>query len=179
MEKSTEEISSSVFEIAKKYEMENGNCAQCVIAAVFEALGINNDDVFRAASGFADGVGLTGDGHCGALSGGTMAISYLFGRKKEDFNRRGKMIKSFILSRKLHDGFIEKYDTCRCADIQTKLVGRFFNLYDPAETEAAVKAGLPDKCSTLTGEVARMTTKIILEEREREAQKEKEGKSQA
>ncbi|MBM4445799.1 MAG: C_GCAxxG_C_C family protein [Chloroflexi bacterium] len=177
MEKSTEEIFNSVLENAKRYEMENGNCAQCVIAAVFETLGIKNDDVFRAATGFADGVGLTGDGHCGALSGGTMAISYLFGRKKEDFNKRGKMIKSLILSKKLYDGFIEKYGVCRCADIQTRLAGRFFNFYDPAETEAAIKAGLPDKCSTLTGEIARLTTKIILEEREREALKAKEGKS--
>ena len=42
--------------------------------------------------------------------------------------------------------------------------------------EAALKAGMPDKCSTLIGETAKMATKIILEEREREAQKAKEGK---
>jgi len=52
-------------------------------------------------------------------------------------------------------------------------------MYDPAEMEAAMKAGMMDKCSTLVGEVARMTTKIILEEREREALKQKEGKSPA
>jgi C_GCAxxG_C_C family probable redox protein len=178
MEKSTEEILNMVFENAKKYEIENGNCAQCVIAAVFETLGIKNDDVFRAASGFADGVGLTGDGHCGALSGGTIAISYFFGRKKEDFNKREKMIKSLILSKKLYEGFIEKYGTCRCADIQTKLVGRSFNFYDPADTEAAIKAGLPGKCSILTAEAARLTTKIILEQRGRESQKAKKGKPQ-
>jgi C_GCAxxG_C_C family probable redox protein len=176
MERPVEEILNSAFESAKRYETENGNCAQCVIAAVFEALGIKNDDIFRAATGFADGVGLTGDGHCGALSGGTMAIGYLFGRKKEDFVNHGKMIKSFILSKKLHDDFIEKYGSCRCNDIQMKLVGRSFNFLDPAEVEAAVKAGLPDKCSTLTGEVARLTTKIILDERERESLKGKEKK---
>ena len=176
MEMSIDEILNSAFESAKRYEMENGNCAQCVIAAVFETLDIRNDDIFRAATGFADGVGLTGDGHCGALSGGTMAIGYLFGRKKEDFVKHGKMIKSLILSKKLYDGFIDKYGRCRCNDIQIKLVGRSFNFFDPAEVEAAVKAGLPDKCSTLTGEVARLTTKIILEERERESLKGKEGK---
>jgi hypothetical protein len=32
--------------------------------------------------------------------------------------------------------------------------------------EAAFKAGMVDKCSTLVGEVARMATKIILEKRE-------------
>ena len=84
-----------------------------------------------------------------------------------------KLFKANILSKKLHDQFVEKYGTCRCVDIQKKLVGRFFNLYDPAEMEAAVKAGMMDKCSTLVGETARMATKIILEERERESMKEK------
>ena len=88
-----------------------------------------------------------------------------------------KQLRACILSKKLHDQFVEKYGNCRCADIQTKLVGRFFNLYEPTEMEAALKAGMPDKCSTLIGETAKMTTKIILEEREREAQKQKEGKS--
>ena len=77
-----------------------------------------------------------------------------------------KQVPALMLSKKLHDQFIEKYGTCRCADIQTKFVGRFFNLYDPKEMEAAFKAGMVDKCSTLVGEVARMATKIILEKRE-------------
>jgi C_GCAxxG_C_C family probable redox protein len=179
MERSVDEILNRAFESAKQHELKSGGCPQCTIAGIFEALGIENDDVFRAATGFADGVGLTGDGHCGALSGGTMAISYLFGRKKEDFGNIMKQLRACILSKKLHDQFVEKYGTCRCADIQTKLVGRFFNLYEPTEMEAALKAGMPDKCSTLIGEIAKMTTKIILEERERESLKEKEGKSQA
>ena len=83
MEKSKGEILDKALQRAKQHEMESGGCPQCTLAGIFEALDIENDDVFRAATGLADGVGLTGDGHCGALSGGTMAISYLFGRKKE------------------------------------------------------------------------------------------------
>jgi C_GCAxxG_C_C family probable redox protein len=166
MEKVNENVLNKAFESGKQHEMKSGGCPQCTIAGIFEALNIENDDVFRAATGLADGVGLTGDGHCGALSGGAMAISYLFGRKKEDFGDMMKQLDACILSKKLHDQFVEKYGTCRCADIQTKFVGRFFNLYDPSEFQAAMKAGLPDKCSTLVGEVARMATKIILEKRE-------------
>ena len=173
MQKSINDILNKAFQSGKQHEMESGGCPQCTIAGIFEALGIENDDVFRASTGLADGVGLTGDGHCGALSGGAMAISYLYGRKKEDFPKMMKLLKANILSKQLHDEFVEKYGTCRCVDIQKKLVGRFFNLYDPAEMEAAVKAGMMDKCSTLVGETARMATKIILEEREREASKEK------
>jgi C_GCAxxG_C_C family probable redox protein len=169
MEKSKQEISDRAFELAKRYERENGDCAQCVIASVFEALGIENGDVFRAATGFADGVGLTGDGHCGALSGGIMAISYFFGRKREEFFKRGKLIKALLLSRDLHGRFKEKYSTCRCHDLQIKFVGRFYNLLDPADFEAVAKTDLAEKCSTLTGDIARMAADIILEQQEEDA----------
>jgi len=135
------------------------------------------EEVYEKTEVFADTGGLTRDGHCGALSGGTMAISYLFGRGKEDFGNIRKQLRACILSKKLHYQFIEKYGTCRCADIQTKLVGRFFNLYEPTQMETALKAGMPDKCSTLIGEIAKMTTKIILEGREGESQKKKEAKN--
>ena len=161
-----ENVLNKAFESGKRHEMESSGCPQCAIAGIFEALGIENDDVFKAATGLADGVGLTGDGHCGALSGGVMVISYLFGREGKDSGDMMKQVPALIMSKKLHDQFIEKYGTCRCADIQTKFVGRFFNLYDPKEMEAAFKAGMVDKCSTLVGEVARMATKIILEKRE-------------
>ncbi len=164
MEKET--MLKEVYDKAKGYELKSGNCAQCSIAAIFEIMGVEDEGVFKAATGLADGVGLTGDGHCGALSGGTMAISYFFGRSKGDFGKVGKQIKAFILAKKLHDQFVEKYSTCRCADIQKKQFGRFFNLYDAEEMKAAFKAGMPEKCSTLVGETARMALKIILDEQE-------------
>jgi len=161
-----ENVLNKAFESGKRHEMKSSGCSQCTIAGIFEALGIENDKVFKAATGFADGVGLTGDGHCGALSGGVMVISYLFGREVKDSGDMMKQVPALIMSKKLHDQFVEKYGTCRCADIQTKFVGRFFNLYDPQEMEAAGKAGMVNKCSTLVGEVARMATRIILEKRE-------------
>jgi C_GCAxxG_C_C family probable redox protein len=160
------EMLKEVYDKAKEYELKNGNCAQCTIAAIFEILRVEDEGIFKAATGMADGVGLTGDGQCGALSGGTMAISYFFGRSKEDFGRMGKQLKALMLAKKLHDEFVEEFSTCRCADIQTKQSGRFFNLYDMEEMKAALKAGMPEKCSTLVGKTARLALKIILDEQE-------------
>ena len=171
MDKAKQDVQEKAFALAKKYEMENGDCAQCVLAGVLEALDTGNDDVFRAATGFADGVGLTGDGHCGALSGGVMAISYIFGRKREEFSRRGKMMKAVLLSRQLQELFTQKYSTCRCHDLQVKFYGKFFNLMDPAEMEAAVKAGVMETCSTLAGDIAKITVQLIQEQQERDAAK--------
>ncbi|MDY6820364.1 MAG: C-GCAxxG-C-C family protein [Deferribacterota bacterium] len=163
------EILEKAFDNAKKHELESGGCAQCCLAGIFEALGVEDDGVFMTATGFADGIGLTGNGHCGALSGGVMAIGYFFGRPKKMFSDMKKQIKACILSKKLHDAFVEKYGTCRCKDLQEKLVGRFFNLYNPKEIAAALEAGMPEKCSSIVGETARMTVHIILEEQDREA----------
>ncbi len=171
MSEANDKILDAAFHKAKQHELRSGGCAQCTVAGIFEALGVEDEGVFRAATGLADGVGLTGDGHCGALSGGAMAISYFFGRSTEEFGDMMKQLHACILSKKLHDRFVEKHGTCRCANIQEKTFGRFYNLYDPEEMKAAFKAGLPEKCSTLVGETARMATQIILDERERQARK--------
>jgi C_GCAxxG_C_C family probable redox protein len=167
MEKGRSEILEEAFHKAKQHELKSGGCAQCTIAGIFETLGVKDEGVFKAATGLADGVGLTGDGHCGALSGGAMAISYFFGRSLTEFDDMMKQVRACLLAKKLHDQFVDEHGTCRCRDIQEKTFGRFFNLYDPKEMEASVKAGMPDKCSTLVGETARMAVAIILDERER------------
>ena len=76
-----------------------------------------------------------------------------------------KLVKANLMARELRDRFVEKYGMVRCYDLQNKFFGRFYNLYDPAELEAAFKGGMLDTCSTVVGEVARMTVDIILEER--------------
>ena len=163
MEKQT--MLEEVYNRAKSYELKGGNCAQCSLAAIFEVLGINDENVVRAATGFADGVGLSGDGHCGALSGGTLAISYFFGRKQADLGRLGKQIRALLLTKKFYERFVQEFSTCRCHDIQVRQFGRFFNLYDMEDLKAAVAAGMADQCSTLVGKAARMALELILDER--------------
>ena len=163
MKEKRQEMLERAFECGKNYETKNGGCPQCTLAAIFDVLGIENDEVFRAATALADGIGLTGDGHCGALSGGTLAIGYLYGREKKDFGDIMKLVEANLMGKELRDRFVEKYGTVRCYDLQHKFFGRFYNLYDPAELEAAFKEGMLDTCSTVVGEVARMTVDIILE----------------
>lgn len=162
-----EQVLQTAFDLAARYEMTNGGCPQTTLSAIFEALDIENDNVFKAATGFADGLGLSGDGHCGALSGGVLAISYCFGREKQDFGDMMKLLPANALSKALHARFVAKYRTCRCADIQTAFLGRFYDLYDPEQMTAAFEAGLLQKCSVVCGETARMATEIILDARER------------
>jgi len=66
-------------DIAKEYEMTCTGCAQSTVAALREVLDIKSNEVFKAASGLADGIGLSSDGSCGALTGGAMVIGLIFG----------------------------------------------------------------------------------------------------
>ena len=164
MDGSTEEISKKAFELGRRYEREFTGCAQTTIAGIFAALDIWSDDVFKAASGLADGLGLTGDGTCGSLNGGAMVIGYLFGRETKHFPDRMKPMKSYVLCRTLHGEFVKRYGSCRCYDIQKRLMGRTFNLYDPEELRQAEACGMLEHCSTLVGETAMLTTRLVLEE---------------
>ncbi len=176
MGKSKQEIKNKASELAEGYEKECTGCAQTTIAGIFEALHITNDDVFKAASGLADGLGLSGDGSCGALVGGVMVIGYLFGRERKDFKDMFKPMKSYLLARKLHDQFVEKYGTCRCYDLQESLMGRTFNLLDKAEFEEAIKFGMIKHCSKVVGTTAKIATGIILEEWEKEKTKKQQAR---
>lgn len=162
MDESGEAKVKKAFEYAKSYEMKCTGCAQTAMAGIFDALGIWNDDVFRCASGLADGIGLTGDGSCGALVGASLIIGHLFGREKRDFQDILKPMKSYLLVKELHDRFVEKYGSCRCYDIQEKLMGRTYDLYDTNDLKDAFKSGMIDVCSTLVGNCASLAVEVIL-----------------
>ncbi len=167
-EKEKEEILERAYQLGEKYEKTCTSCAQSAVAGLLDALGIDNDDVFRAASGLADGIGLTGDGSCGALTGCAMVIGLIFGRERKDHKDIMKPMKSYLLCKELHNDFIRQYGSCRCYDIQTKLMGRTFNLLDPKDLEEAGKFGMMEYCSGAVARAARKTAEIILREREQE-----------
>ena len=155
----------NAYKMAEENEINCTGCAQTTIAAILDVLEIESDDAFKAASGLADGIGLTGDGSCGALVGGAMALGLVFGRERKDFKNPMAAMKSYLLSKELHHDFIQKYGPCRCHDIQTKLMGRTFNLYDKNDMKEAGKLGMMAHCSKVVGNSARKTIEIILNEK--------------
>ena len=167
-----DELLKKAFETAQNYEKTCTGCAQTTLAGVLDVLGIKSDDAFKCASGLADGVGLTGDGTCGALIGGAMAIGLIFGRERKDFSDPFAAMKSYLLVKELYQDFLERYGTARCSEIQRKLMGRTFNLLDPKELESAMNFGMMEHCSKVVGNSARKTVEIILKEKE----KKKRGK---
>ena len=67
-------------EAASYYESMYHGCGQCVLAGIQEALEIPAPKVFKAATGFAGGIGAMG-GTCGALMGGVLGSGLVVGRE--------------------------------------------------------------------------------------------------
>ena len=169
MEKNAEGIAEKAGRLAAEYESTCTGCAQSAVAGLLDAFEIDADDVFKAASGLADGIGLTGDGSCGSLTGCAMVIGLIFGREREDHRDMMKPMQSYLLCKELHEGIIREYGSCRCHDIQQKIMGRTYNLLDPKELEEAMKGGMLEHCAGVVGRTTRRAAELILKERPFEA----------
>ncbi len=151
-----------------EYEKTYRGCAQCVFAALQDALDMRSaetDAIFKAASGLSGGVGGEGDGHCGAYTGGVLLMGHIIGRVRDEFtDPKGLRKQTNALSQALHARFIEKYGTVTCQNIHRKIFGRPFYLLDPEEREKFERAGgHEDKCPAVVGDAAGWTVQILHE----------------
>ncbi len=163
--KSKEELTDQAYRLAFKYESEIGSCPQCVLGALFETLNVGKPSIVKAADALAGGTALSTNGTCGALAGGLLAISSMVGREYKDFKAGQKRRRVFRYARKLYDRFVNEYGSPVCRDVQNKIFGRSFNLLDPKEYKEFERAGAHvDKCPSVSGNVAKWTAEIILDE---------------
>lgn len=149
------------------YEKHCRGCAQCTIAAMFEISGKEETHLFRAANGFAAGMGLFGDGVCGGYAGGLLFMGTYAGRRFEYFdNDKQEKDQSMHLAELLHTRFIETYGTVICHDIHREIFGRAFSIRDAAEKAAFEEAGAhtADKCTVVVATAAAWTAEILLDE---------------
>jgi C_GCAxxG_C_C family probable redox protein len=125
-------------EIEKKafWHFQSGfNCAEAILKTFVETvrkkpyLGIT-----KFASGFGGGIGGSHCDACGALTGGVIAIGWLFGRKHPDDDRS----TVFSLSAEFRDQFLARFGATDCKTILASL----------GDQENALK------CKKLTAEAA-------------------------
>ena len=151
---------------ALAYEYEAESCPQCVLAAVQEVLGYPTDDVFKASYVLAGGGVLSARGTCGALVGALLAVSARHGRDRASFDK-GRNPRSLELARRVYDGFVAELGSPICADVQAKLFGRSYELWDPAEFAAFLAAGghadPPEADPRVTGAAARLAAEVLIE----------------
>jgi len=160
------EVADKAYELGKEYEKTYKGCAQCVVAALQDALNLRNDDIFKAATGLAGGGGLATDGSCGAYIGAILILGFLLGRERDNFtDPEGIRLRTYELVRKLRNRFIQEYGSVICRDIQTKVMGRPYYLADPEESRKFEAAGAHSvHCLEVVGKAARWLVELLEKE---------------
>ena len=93
-----------------------------------------------------------------------MALSFIYGREVKDIDK-GRFLKSYKLAKNLYDKFVEEFGSCICRDVQKKIFGKAFNLWNAEEYKEFLKAGGHiDKCPDVGGQVARWVAETLLEQ---------------
>lgn len=163
---SDNEILEKLHDLAFQNEKEFHGCAQSLLAAVQDVLGMADESVFKCATGLAGGIGISTKGTCGALIGGVMFLNLRYGRERKNISDPERIrFKSYQLARRLQQKFIQEYGSPICHEIQEKIFGRSYKLYDPAEFQEFERAGgHDDKCTEVVGKAARWVGEIFLKE---------------
>jgi C_GCAxxG_C_C family probable redox protein len=103
--------------VKNAYEMistRQMNCAQSVLTAFCEELGLEKDIALRLARGFGGGMGRTGN-VCGAVTGAYMVLGLQQYPEIED--RSDQIEKVYQLVKDFSRMFIDKNKSIRCTDL--------------------------------------------------------------
>lgn len=165
-----------------EYERAYHGCGQCALAAILDTLDqfdtADAATAFEAATGLAGGLGLVGNSTCAALVGATLAFGMLYSRRRTHFDGdRESKYQTFSMAQRLQQRYLDAYGSILCHDIHRRVLGRAFDLRDPAEREAFEAAGAhDDKCTGVVARAARWAVEIIGEEQLKDAEGKEESR---
>jgi hypothetical protein len=129
------------------------------LVAIQETVGIVDDATVKASHGLSGGGGLSGQGACGALSGGLLALSAKRGRDRDKLDR-GRFIGNFQKGAELVELFRNEFGGVTCAELQERFTGRTYDMWKPDEYQAFNDArGM--KCAVATATVTRWVVEML------------------
>jgi len=152
-------LADQAYEAAVCYELDYGCCPQCVLSAVQETVGLVDNQTIKAAHGLAGGGGLLGQGTCGALTGGLMALSVKIGRDRDQFHK-GRFINNYNKGRTLVEKFQKEFGGITCEQLQKKFTGQTYDMWN-AEEYALFDKNRGFKCAHATGTVTRWVIEML------------------
>ncbi len=108
--------------LGREYEAKFGNCSQCTIAALQDALDFvpKNEHVFLAGSGLHGGAVGGGNANCGGFTGAGMVIGHLCGRSRAKFGDRGAAKRASRLIRQMAVRYEQAYGSVICREVREK-----------------------------------------------------------
>ena len=130
---------------------EGYNCTQSVVFSYADKLNISNDFALKLANGFGAGMGRKQE-VCGAVSGGILVLSMIYGRGENEDKEKQEVIYSKV--RELIDRFKKKHNTINC-----KLLLEGCELLTSEGQEIFKSKNMIEKCYEFVNSI-----EIILEE---------------
>jgi len=152
-------LADQAYEKALKYELDYGCCPQCVLAAVQETVGVIDDSVIKASHGLSGGGGLSGQGACGALTGGLVALSAKRGRDRDKLDK-GRFINNFKKGQELVERFRAEFGGITCEELQHQFTGRTYDMWNAEEYKAFDEAR-GHKCAKATATVTKWVVEMM------------------
>ena len=152
-------LAAQAYQTALQYELDYGCCPQCVLATVQETIGFIDDNTIKASHGLSGGGGLLGQGTCGALTGGLMAISAKYGRERHKLDS-GRCINNFKKSKTLVDRFREEFGGITCQELQQQFTGRTYDMWN-AEDYQAFSDARGQQCAHATALVTQWVVEVL------------------
>jgi len=152
-------LAEEAYKKALQYELDYGCCPQCVLATVQETIGVIDDSTIKASHGLSGGGGLMGQGACGALTGGLMALSAKRGRDRDKLDK-GRFISNFKKGRELVERFRAEFGGVTCEELQQQFTGRTYDMWDEDEYKAFDEAR-GNKCAHATGTVTKWLIEML------------------
>lgn len=152
LKKTKEEIIKKAGELGAEYEIKYIGCAQGSFAAVVDALrwgGLEliprdmEERLFAGLTGLSGGVGIVGDGSCGAVTGSGLAVGLAVGisREMQEQNPETRRIVYAAVQKAVVDKFREKYNSLICKDIQRKRFGKSWDMTIPERSQEFLREG--------------------------------------
>lgn len=152
-------IAEEIYEAAACYALDYGGCPQCVLSAIQEFTDLVDDQTIKASHGLSGGGALTGQGTCGALAGGLMALSLKTGRDRDKFHR-GRYINNFNKGRELVEKFRQEFAGITCQELQQNFTGKTYDMWNEKEySQFDRNRGM--KCAHASGTVARWVLEML------------------
>jgi len=170
LKKTKKEMLEKAYELGLVYENKFGGCAPGTLLACMETMGVVNEDLYKASTGFSGGLGVTTESQCGGLTGGTMFLGLLFGR---GFLGRGMdtfdfaQYKMFDLAQQLKAKFDKEYGSFICKNIHVAKLGRSYKLDDTDDLKEFFNNNCRPKAAEVVAKAAQWTLEIAFNEIEK------------
>jgi C_GCAxxG_C_C family probable redox protein len=100
-----------------------------------------------------------GQGACGALTGGLMALSAKRGRDRDKLDK-GRFIGNFQKGKELVERFRAEFGGVTCEELQQQFTGRTYDMWK-AEEYKAFSDARGEKCALATAKVTKWVVEML------------------